>query len=211
MKKKVSRAEKLINLLVELSDESLDGILNNLKRLKPQTEKSYIQNIEQELNLSEDLELDEVIDSIIFYSYIRSYTKESVEELLDYLVKDEFFNEKTIKRKYKFKHFLKDSLNTNFITISSKIVRLIGDNQNHYENSFIYSDIRPIFKDGNELPEFSTIIHRLVIHLREKDKNYRMTLNLEDLKDLKDTIDRAIRKHENILKLIVKSGMVYVE
>ncbi len=63
------------------------------------------------------------------------------------------------------------------------------------------TDVRLIFnEDINDKERYSIILHRLHINFRKNKKpdDIYLTMDLNDLQDLRDIIDRAIRKEEVI-------------
>jgi len=96
-----------------------------------------------------------------------------------------------------------------FLSISGKIkstikgFQLLQDNQRNMVGSKINTDVRIVFEEDidNTMIENAVIVHNLMIEYLggSKIKEAFFALNTNDLLDLKDTIERAIRK-ESILR-----------
>jgi len=78
---------------------------------------------------------------------------------------------------------------------------LLLENEHNFHDSKIISDVRLIFdEDLENKKRHGVVIHRLHIQYR-KERNIKeifLALDMNDLEQLKDEIDRAIKKHEVI-------------
>ena len=106
-----------------------------------------------------------------------------------------------------FKSFLKEILTLHdTLGIRAKAYRLMPQHQHIFQRSEIYSDIRPIFRPEHidVKPSGAVIIHSLRIRYYEdyEPKEMYFGLSDNDLKQLKNTIERAIQKH-NTLKAMI--------
>lgn len=91
--------------------------------------------------------------------------------------------------------------NSKNLKLTLKAFKLEFENDNLYSDARIISDIRLIFNDELEDTKRNGIIlHRLHINFKKKrvDDEMFFTLDLKDLKNLKEDIDRAIKKEEII-------------
>ena len=103
-----------------------------------------------------------------------------------------------------------DSLKNNLITIfgsyknllsNLKARDLIQENDNNFHASKIVTDLRIVFnKDLENKKRHGIIIHRLHIEYRREKKinEIYLSLDMDDLKQLREGIDRAIKKEEVI-------------
>jgi hypothetical protein len=106
-----------------------------------------------------------------------------------------------------FKSFLKDVLSLHdTIGIRAKANRLMPQHQHIFKKSEIYSDIRPIFRPEHIdfRPSGAVFIHSLKIRYYEgfEQKEIFFGLSDNDLRQLKETVERAIQKH-NTLKIMI--------
>ena len=83
--------------------------------------------------------------------------------------------------------------------LSLKARDLLLENENNFHESRIISDLRLVFDEEIEnAKRYGIIIHKLHIEYR-KERNVNdiyLSLDLADLQQLKDEIERAIKKHE---------------
>lgn len=132
-------------------------------------------------------------------------TKSTVEEISDGLAsgynrsqekklsKDE---EKSVSNKI---HLLIENLENFKLTV--KAMDLLSENNNMFIESRILTDVRPMFeKYSDELNGNALILHQLRIEyvLNEENKKFFVSLDLDDLKKLKESIERAINKQSAI-------------
>jgi hypothetical protein len=101
-----------------------------------------------------------------------------------------------------------DALNTKAISISSKAMSVLVSNERVLCNSRVLSDMRPVFDDDIE-PAGFLILHQLKLAFHDNDDYDRtsyiyLALERSDLVRLKDSIDRALKKHSKIEALARK-------
>lgn len=90
------------------------------------------------------------------------------------------------------------------IGIISKISYLSDENPNHYLTSHLITDLRYIFyNDPTEIPDYALIKHTLKLNYfsNKKLQEIFITLDTEDLKELKNNIKRAIKKEKSLREL----------
>lgn len=91
------------------------------------------------------------------------------------------------------------------IGLLAKAKRIRKDYQNQYLDSKIYTEIRPIFSRqiSTDLADAAILYHNLKIEYKQAllPDHFFITLNPEDLRNLKKIIDRALEKEENLIKL----------
>jgi len=101
-----------------------------------------------------------------------------------------------------FDSFWEDILNMDdSVGVMAKARGLIIELPRLYLESRILSDIRSIFpKKVDETPKSGIIIHNLRIRYikNRKSKEFYISLSSDDLRSLKKTIDRAIKKDKNL-------------
>jgi len=111
-----------------------------------------------------------------------------------------------------FQDFFKKILSLHdSLGVRAKAFRLAPQHQHLFINSELYSDIRPVFRpDDPEIkPTAAVIIHSLKIVYREgrETKIFYIGLDGDDLHNLKDTIERAIKKHNCLKTMVTDCGV----
>ncbi len=85
--------------------------------------------------------------------------------------------------------------------LSFKARDLLLENESNFKDSRIISDLRLVFDDdlGNK-KRYGIIIHKLHIEYRNEGnlKDMFLSLDMNDLKQMKEEIERAIQKHDLI-------------
>lgn len=119
------------------------------------------------------------------------------------------------ENKKDFEKRLEILINNKQIYYAAKAEGLVNDYSNIYLLSRIVSDIRPVFDihvDGDILG--GLIVHNLNIHYQSHEepfhKDISLTLTLEDLKTLREMLDRAEKKEASLKKVFEKSGMKHL-
>lgn len=106
-----------------------------------------------------------------------------------------------------FSLFLEDVLSLHdTLGVRAKAYRLMPQHQHIFRRSEIYSDIRAVFRPDNPevKPSAAIIIHSLKVDYYEdyEVKAIYFGLSYNDLYKLKNTIERAIKKHECLKTMI---------
>ncbi len=195
------------NKIAKLSTHDVEQIADYLKTIIFSSNASKILTkfedfVSTELNIKD---ARDIIEAILSFSNLEidkdsedlsSKLAESFKELYSPDIRTEDFN----SLKSNILVLLNNSEN---IRMSLKASRLTADNSNVYYKSKISSDIRLIFnEDLNSKDRRAVLLHNLHISYRsnKKTENFFVTLDLDDLKELKETIERAIKKEEIIKK-----------
>lgn len=108
---------------------------------------------------------------------------------------------------------LKDNLlavlnQENALTISAKAIEIYSDFQKLFCNSKIYSDIRPVFTSNFKEKPKMIVLHNLKITYYENNKHKEIFIMLDsdDLKQLKNQIQRAEKKEDSLEEILKNSG-----
>lgn len=106
-----------------------------------------------------------------------------------------------------FKEFIIKILdNRDRLGLSAKASKLISESARLFMFSEIYSDIRPIFSniDIGKAPEAAVITHTLKVHTHVDGslEDIYMGMDINDLHELKNIVQRAIDKHDVLEKLL---------
>lgn len=110
-----------------------------------------------------------------------------------------------------FSSFLRDVLSLHdTLGVRAKAYRLMPQHQRDFRRSEIYSDIRAVFRPEKPevKPNAAIIVHSLKIDYYEdyEIKALYIGLNYNDLHQLKNAVERAIKKHE-CLKTMIASNL----
>lgn len=113
-----------------------------------------------------------------------------------------------------FEKFLGDVLvSHSSLGVGAKATRLMLEHERVFVLSEIFSDIRSVFAqdDVEELPVTAIITHSLKIHSHingGRPDDIFFALDIDDLLQLKEAVDRAIRKHDTLSKMIEKLNIM---
>ncbi len=91
------------------------------------------------------------------------------------------------------------------IGLLAKAINIRKDYNNQYLDSKIYTEIRPIFSRhiNTDLANAAILYHNLKIEYKQAllPEHLFISLNPEDLRNLKKVIDRALEKEKNLIRL----------
>lgn len=195
----VQELEKITSDYIELSSDQIESI-------------SKISRIEQK-------DLRDLLDLILEIFFIQ-YSEEqetSVEEFLKKLeegIKDTK-DDKIIPADNEWEEYMSfwKSIFSMDKTIGllAKANNIRKDYDYQYFDSKIYTEIRPIFSRhiNTDLASTAILYHNLKIQYRQAlfPEHFFISLNPEDLRDLKKVIDRALEKEKNLIKLFELKGL----
>ncbi len=187
---------------------------------------SYLKNIpvgDSLINLNNDIEklfdfktASELLKTIMSFNELIGKKGETFDDVAKNL--SESYNE-TVEGDVEVSKIknLEDNLlqilkNYKNLGLSLKARDLMVENENNFQESRIISDLRLVFDDELENKKrHGVIIHRLHIEYRHQRtyKDIYVSLDLQDLQQLKEEIERAIKKHE-IIKNDYKDSITFV-
>jgi hypothetical protein len=77
----------------------------------------------------------------------------------------------------------------------------------------IFSDIRPVFGDSIESASAAVVVHNLKITVRrnEKEEDIFIALDNNDLRELKEVVDRAEKKTKALASILEKSHVKFLD
>ena len=89
--------------------------------------------------------------------------------------------------------------------MTAKTLDLLTDAQHLFYSSKILTDVRPVFNEEGSVAEGAIILHNLRIYYgdSEDQRNFFVTLDANDLQQLRKVISRAEQKAE-VLKAVLK-------
>ncbi len=100
--------------------------------------------------------------------------------------------------------------------VSAKATRLMLQNERTFISSEIISDMRSVFPndESNMTPTAAVIIHSLRIHSdssNEERENFFIAMDYGDLLELQRTVERALKKHKGLSKMLDEFRLRHVE
>jgi hypothetical protein len=98
------------------------------------------------------------------------------------------------------------------IGVTAKAQSVMVDQDHTFCNVRILTDIRPIFSESGEASA-AVIIHNLRIgyHQDSKHQDFYVALDTDDIKKLKEAIERAEKKTATLQGLLKRSNVTYLE
>jgi len=163
-------------------------------------------------------EADDMISALFSIYNLFDISHETIDSLTSkFMAAFKIFDDKKVKQALPeqfnlFQEFLKKMLSLHdSLGVRAKAYRLTPEHQCLLIRSEIYSDIRCVFRPDNPdiKPSAAVIVHSLKITCREAGKKQEIYIGLdvEDLQELNNTVDRAIKKHTTLKKMITDCGI----
>lgn len=116
------------------------------------------------------------------------------------------------------KDILRDRLEKLFalkatLGLTAKALDILTDAQHLFYSAKILTDARPVFNEAGTAIEAAVIIHNLMIHYGDASdhKNFFVNLDTNDIKELRDVLDRAEEKAKTIRALLHRSEVSYLD
>lgn len=203
-----------------ISDQSIDELQNILKTAPPVLgPKALAEAVKANIKTLDFDTLYQIINSVSSLSEICDSKKSSIDELvLDVveIVKEEKIIDDKLFDDAKFKERLSKLLSIEALLYPLKSVSLLTEHENVLLTAKIISDIRPIFGfDILQKPKAAVIIHLLHLHYLHgmdgaEHNDFVVALDEDDLKRLKDVIERAEAKSKSLKSFISDTNLTYL-
>lgn len=203
--------------LLSLSDEQVDALISALEHDAPPKllPLSIAKGIADAVPGISFADLSKIVETALGLYFTRLHQEASPESLakevyeairgsgvkqFDPLIENE---EKVTARLSKLLGI--ESLNT-----LSKALVVLQANENMFHDARIVTEIRPIFGSNPEnAPTAAIVMHMLNVtfHRRTDLKEFYVALDVKDLNEMKEAIDRAIAKEKSIRSLLEASNI----
>lgn len=100
------------------------------------------------------------------------------------------------------------------VGITAKAANVVFRHKNPFAGSKILTDIRPVFSPDKLEPAAGVVVHSLEIDvvrgLEQDQESYFFALDSQDLRTLRETVDRAIKKEDALRKLLAGTSLKYL-
>lgn len=208
-----------IQKLAHLGAEEFDSFLNALARAKPAATPSlFEQHVAEHAPQINSSTIRLIVSELFSMSSAFEELTLSNEEMAQSIA-EAAFDEQTEEFPITEadRNILTDRLAKLFLLkpslgLTSKALGLLTDAEHLFYAARILTDVRPIFNEEGETVEAAVILHNLVLHYGENDdhKDFCITLDTNDIKTLREVLDRADNKAKALESLMKRSGMSYL-
>ena len=201
----------------ELGSENLSKIIDKYKNY--QLKALFPKTIEKELkNLLPDLEIDapSIVKQLFYLYHLRRENelepKTIYEGLLDSILEIEGplkWKKKEIDKWKELKPQIIELLSLPSLDVAFKATRLTSEYDNILQNTVVLTDIRPIYNETATDIEGTFVTFTLRLQYFDKNrKNERLSLllDLDDIKRLIRSSERAIKKAETAKEFLIENG-----
>lgn len=113
-----------------------------------------------------------------------------------------------------FKERLIELLDVQSVDIGSKAVEVLFENERSLQSARVVTDIRPIFgSDADDPMAGAVIVHMLKLTYFEQNelRSFFVALDAQDVDTLREVLDRAHSKAENLRSFLAATEIPYVD
>jgi hypothetical protein len=208
--------------LCDIGEESRDVFVEAIEQAPSISHWNDFTKIYQNITKVHPYKADRIIRAL-FNIYDLFYTskaeiKDFASSLVTTLSQRPLFKVKLEKELESFELFFIEILTLfNKLKVRDNFLRLMPQHQHLFVRSELFSDIRPAFRldDPTIEPLAAAIVHSLKIVYRKgtEIKDFYLGLDIDDLHQMKGTIERAISKHDSIKFMVSKMriGLLQLE
>lgn len=172
----------------------------------------------EKLNINKD-KLECILRMIISLHKLKEYGKPPTDILIEGITKALLnTKKKELIPPTDFKQIFTDILSTkSWIYYNIKTEKLVIEREKNFLECRILSDIRPVFTDEKDLNiKGYTIIHNLKIVFKDHGDNRNIkeifiSVDKDDLNNIKNSIIRAEKKEKNVKENLVSTGIPIIE
>jgi hypothetical protein len=118
----------------------------------------------------------------------------------------------TEKQKKAFVKLLQDLMSLPAVITSAKASDILTDHEHVFSDARVFTDIRSIFpEDPQDEPSGAVIVEMLKIQhfTNGEQQSFYVALDLSDLLDLKQVIERALQKTESVMARLDAANLEY--
>jgi len=213
--------EKIITLDSAVFDNLIDALKNSNPsfHLKNLADTVSLKIKEKEIeNLTKD-DLLNILDAIVSLYPLQTYSSLTIEDLASSLgeavAELEDFPNVTEEQKKIFEARITTLLSINgALDVASKVGELLLEYEHLFLSSRIITDIRPVFdSDLNKIPAGALIVHTLKLEYKQgnEEKDFYIALDTNDVKKLREQLDRAEQKAESIKLMLNQAQVSYLD
>jgi len=213
-----SHQKKALEAFVALPKESTEALLLALQRVKPTlSPRQLARQVASQVKVpvSDIQEILQLIASLEIVAHTSRRPKEAVAADVAKAISDEQLTGKelTSDEVDSLKSKLLSFLELQILEITAKAADVLLQHKTIFVSSRVITDVRPIFSEEELSPLAAVLIHNLEIqaYTDGNHASYFAAMDSTDLMQLRDVIDRAIKKEAALRKTIDQSGLSYIE
>ncbi len=206
--------------LVSLSDKSMEQLISAIEDVSPKFfAKDFAAEIATkvpDILLDDITEIVNVLVSLLHSSFqyeipsdelahdvVEAMAQTSIQELQLSTAKQDSFRQQLAK------FFTIDPL-----LVVSKAVTVLQSNENSFCSTRIVTDIRRVFGSNPGMaPKAAVIVHSLKLNYHHEGelKDFYIAMDTDDIKTLRDVLERADLKAESLKSIINNAGITYLD
>lgn len=199
--------ERVLVNIIKLSDESICELISALKEVKPTSNlRKQSKDVASKVHTIPSDEVDNIISTLISLHSASESLDSDLSEMVENICK-------VIEQKLKFsgedrnvfKERLLTLLNVEAVSIYSKVINIVREQNNVFCNARILTDIRPVFGAKLETPPLAAfVVHTLRIsyHQGDTEKEFYVAMDSNDIQELREVLNRDSLKADSLRKVI---------
>ncbi len=202
--------------LANLGEKEFSGLIAAVKRTEPAiTPKEYASELSKTFSDLRHQDLQTIVNVIFNVSRVRDSMGVSADRVADLVLESiseleaykKHFTEET--GQLLRKRIVEALSSSDSLRVSAKALNVMVEHERILLNARILSDIRPVFTDSLTVAAAGLIVHNLGITFRQDGKSRESFFALDDndIKKLKDVIERAEAKSGALKSILKNSGV----
>jgi hypothetical protein len=208
-----------LRAIAELQDSSVERLTTALAEVPPAAVADKLASeVSGRLGEPQITDLLQIMRALVNLSTGRALCEmtvpQFVSEVCDGLKGDREFSDFTSETMGRLRERLERFLRLDGpLAITSKALGVLTDHEHIFVGARILTDVRSVFKDNvEEPPAGAVIVHMLGVHYHEghSHKEIFFALDTQDLKQLRESIDRASKKEEALKEMLSRAGVQYL-
>jgi uncharacterized protein (DUF1778 family) len=209
-----------IQSLAHLSEEDFRAFLSALERAKPAaTPNLFSKHVAEHAPQINSSTIKMIVNELFSMNYAFGDVDISTAEIAQSVAEAAFSEQsEEFPIDETDRDILKDRLEKLFalkasLGLTSKAVGLLTDAEHLFFTAKILTDVRPIFNEEGDVVEATVILHNLVLHYGESGdhRDFVVTLDTNDIKALREVLDRADNKAKALKSLLKRSDISYLD
>ncbi|SRR6266545_2288159 len=213
------RVRKGLSILASASQQASDELAEHLAKLPLQIpQEDTADGVANQLKSLPAVDGRAVIHSLMSLAAFKGSSNQNTEKL----VSDVLADLKKADKEPAFANDLIDRLAQRLplllglspLTISSKAIGILTDNQRIFREARVLSDIRAVFSDNVEaMPAAAVIVHELKLEYYESGdrKEWFIALDSRDLQKLINVLERAKQKDSSLRLVLSAANLPFLD
>lgn len=205
---------------LSLSEDAMLSLISSLgessSSLRP---KTVVSKVSQSVKHISESDIEPIVNTITSLYLARANMEMSVSEFADSIIEaldesDSVLVEVSSENRERLKNRLEALLNVESLKVRAKALEVLHEHEHALSRVRVMTDIRPVFgPNADDSPIAAVVVHMLKLTYLEdsKFKDFFVALDNDDLKLIKEALDRAEKKAQSLKSLLSLVPVSYID